>query len=73
MMSSAVGKSSGPNVLLIEDDQAYGRALKRILREDCRDIEQVTSCEDAMVALADRETYFDAIILDHGWKETRRV
>lgn len=70
-MSSEVGKSAGPNVLLIEDDQEYGTALKRALSEDCRDIEQVASCEDAMEALAGRETYFDAIILDHGLEGNR--
>ena len=59
--------NAGPNVLLVEDDEEYGRALQRLLSEDCAHLEQVYSCEEAVEAIAGRESYFDVIILDHGF------
>ena len=56
----------GPNVLLVEDDESYGKALGRLLSGDCPVIEQVQSCEEALQTISGRESYFDVIILDQG-------
>ncbi len=58
----------GPNILLVEDDEAYGKALSRLLSDESNHLEQVQSCEDALSTIAGREDYFDVIILDHGLK-----
>ncbi len=57
-----------PNILLVEDDEAYGKALRRLLSDECDHIDQVGSCEEAVKAIAGRETYYDVIVLDHGLK-----
>jgi len=65
----AMGVKAKPNILIIDDDVEYGKALVRALSDDFSRIWHVTSFDEAVAEVEGREDFFDVIILDHNLGE----
>lgn len=56
-----------PNLLIVDDDDRYVVALRRMLQDDAHTIDVAISCDAALERITGgRESYYDVVILDYS-------